>query len=272
MELKRGVKLLRGSPNTLIVDKYVVDPGQPAERAGEIVAAAGPRPVVLLTHFHADHLAAVPEGAVVYAPWGEELFVQSTRARLFFTHGVYTEGAIYKGRDLDVAGVVKPGDKIGPFEVVPLPGHTFGHVGYFVDGVLYAGDALFGEKVLEKYGVPYLMDVDMFLSSLDKIEALEPEVLVFGHGPVAGSRKRIRELVDANRSSVERAVRLVESALPADLTTLAIKVLKESGGERGWENVLLTMTTVRAVLSKLSREGRVYLDEAGSWTKNYNDR
>jgi len=32
--------------------------------------------------------------------------------------------------------------------------------------------------------------------------------------------------------------------------------------------VLLTMTTVRAILSKLSSEGRVYLDEEGTWRSN----
>ncbi|WP_333638731.1 MBL fold metallo-hydrolase [Pyrobaculum aerophilum] len=265
MEIKNGVRLLRGSPNTLIVGNYVVDPGQPEDRAGEILSIAGRSPVVLLTHFHADHLTATPNGAEVYAPWGEELFVASVRARLFFTHGVYVEGAVYKGSDIQLSGVVKPGEKIGPFEVVALPGHTFGHVGYYTEGVLYAGDALFGEKVLEKYGVPYLMDVDMFLSSLDKIIELDPETLVIGHGPVAGSKRRIKELVEANKAAVERAVKAVEAAMPGDITSITIKVLKETGGERGWENVLLTMTTVRAVLSKLSREGLIYMDENGYW-------
>lgn len=265
MEIKSGIRLLRGSPNTLIAGRYVVDPGQPEERAGEIASLAGRNPVVLLTHFHADHLTAIPSGAEVYAPWGEELFVASVRARLFFTHGVYMEGAVYKGSDVQIAGVVKPGDKIGPFEVVSLPGHTFGHVGYYADGVLYAGDALFGDRVIERYGVPYLMDVDLFLSSLDRIIELSPEVLVIGHGPVAGSKKRILELVEANKAAVERALRLVEAAVPGDITSITIKVLKEAGGERGWENILLTMTTVRAVLSKLSREGLIYMDENGLW-------
>lgn len=44
-----------------------------------------------------------------------------------------------------------------------------------------------------------------------------------------------------------------------------MRVLKETGGERGWENVLLTMTTVRAVFSKLSREDMVHIDEDGKW-------
>jgi len=268
MELRRGLKLLRGSPNTLIAGRYVVDPGQPAERAGDILAEVGKAPVVLLTHFHADHLMAVPEGAEVYAPWGEELFVSSVKARLFFTHGVYVDNAVYKGGDLKVAGVVKPGEHIGPFEVVPLPGHTFGQVGFYVEGVLYAGDALFGEKVLEKYGVPYLMDVDAFLESLERIRSLDPEILVIGHGPVAGSRRRVAELIEVNRASVERAVRLVESALPGDVTAIAVRLVKEVAAERGWENVLLTMTTVRAVLSKLAKEGRVYIDENGLWKRN----
>ena len=268
MELRKGIKLLRGSPNTLIAGRYVVDPGQPAERAAEIVAEVGNTPVVLLTHFHADHLTATPEGAEVYAPWGEELFVSSVKARLFFTHGVYTENAVYKGNDLKVAGLVEPGDRVGPFEVVPLPGHTFGHVGLYAEGVLYAGDALFGEKVLEKYGVPYLMDVDAFLASLERIKSLEPEMLVMGHGPVAASRRRIVEMIETNRAAVERAVKLVVDALPGDLTAVSVRVIKASAAEHGWENVLLTMTTVRAVLSKLSREGRVYIDENGMWRIN----
>ena len=112
------------------------------------------------------------------------------------------------------------------------------------------------------------MDVDAFLASLDKIMALEPEVLVMGHGPVVGSRKRAAELIEANRRYVERAVEAVAKLLPGDLTKLAVGLLKEVGGERGWENVLLTMTTVRAILSKLSSEGRVYLDEEGTWRSN----
>mgnify|MGYP000122313951 CR=1 FL=1 len=268
MELRKGLKLLRGSPNTLIAGKYVVDPGQPAERATEIIAEVGNTPVVLLTHFHADHLTATPDDAEVYAPWGEELLVSSVKARLFFTHGVYMENAVYKGNDLRVVGVIKPGDRAGPFEAVPLPGHTFGQIGFYAEGVLHAGDALFGEKVLKKYGVPYLMDVDAFLESLERIRSLEPEMLVMGHGPVAGSRKRIAEMIDANRAAVERAVKLVEVMLPGDLTAVAVKVIKATAAEHGWENVLLTMTTVRAVLSKLSREGRVYIDENGMWRTN----
>jgi glyoxylase-like metal-dependent hydrolase (beta-lactamase superfamily II) len=194
-----------------------------------------------LTHFHADHLTATPEGAEVYAPWGEELFVSSVKARLFFTHGVYMENAVYKGNDLKVAGLVKPGDR---------------------------GDALFGEKVLEKYGVPYLMDVDAFLASLERIKSLEPEILVMGHGPVAASRRRIVEMIETNRAAVERAVKLVVNALPGDLTAVSVRVIKASAAEHRWENVLLTMTTVRAVLSKLSREGRVYIDENGVWRIN----
>ncbi|MFB6490120.1 MAG: MBL fold metallo-hydrolase [Thermoproteus sp. AZ2] len=261
-----GARLLKGSPNTLIVGEYVIDPGNPYERAREILEALGGRPPkVLLTHFHADHLTAVPEGAEVYAPWGEEVFVANTRMRLFFTHGVYVPSALYVGRDLPVAGVVKPGDKIGDIEAVDLRGHTPGHLGYLINGVLYAGDAIFGEMVLKRYGAPYMMDVDSFYASLDRIAQLEPEALVPGHGPIVGSKKRLRELVDANKAAVERAVKLVESLLPGDVTSIAVRLLKGLGAERGWENVLLTSTIVRAILTKLAAEGRAAPDEQGVW-------
>ncbi|MEZ0248415.1 MAG: MBL fold metallo-hydrolase [Thermoproteus sp.] len=265
MELRKGIVLIKGSPNTLVVGRYVVDPGTPADRAAEILKAAAGRPTVLLTHYHADHLTAVPEGAEVYAPWGEEMLVASTRARLFFTHGFYVPDAIYVGRDLAVSGVVKPGDKIEGIEAVDLRGHTMGHLGYLVDGVLYAGDAIFGEMVLKRYGVPYLNDVDLFLSSLDRIASLEPEVLVMGHGPVAGSKKRVKELVEANRAVVERALRLVESLLPGEPTEMSVRLLKELDAERSWENVLLTSVIIRAFLTKLAAEGRAHPDEEGRW-------
>lgn len=267
MELRKGVLLIKGSPNTLIVEgKYVIDPGNPAERASEIARAlGGSQPIVLLTHYHADHLAATPDGALVYAPWGEELLVENTRARLFYTHGVFVPNAVYIGRDLKTAGVVRPGDRIGSIEAVDLRGHTLGHLGYYVDGVLYAGDAIFGDAVLKRYGAPYINDVDLFLSSLDKIASLEPEVLVMGHGPVAGSKKRIRELVEANKGAVERALSLLESLLPGDPTSLAVRILRELNAERSWENVLLTTTIVRALLSKLAAEGRAYPDDEGTW-------
>jgi len=35
-----------------------------------------------------------------------------------------------------------------------------------------------------------------------------------GHGPVAASRRRIVEMIEANRAAVERAVKLVVDALP----------------------------------------------------------
>lgn len=265
MELKKGVVLLKGSPNTLIVGNYVIDPGNPADRAAEILKAVGGIPKVLLTHYHADHLTAVPEGAEVYAPWGEEMLVANTRARLFFTHGFFVPDAIYVGRDIRVAGVVKPGDKLDSIEVVDLRGHTFGHVGYLTEGILYAGDAIFGDMVLKRYGVPYLNDVDLFLASLDKIASMEPETLVMGHGPVVGSKKRIKELVEANKASVEKAQRLVEALLPGEPTQISARLLKELGAERSWENVLLTSVIVRAFLTKLAAEGRAHPDDEGVW-------
>lgn len=62
------------------------------------------------------------------------------------------------------------------------------------------------------------MDIDLFVASLDKIREIDPETLVMWHGPLLGSRKRIGELLDINKSAAERAVRLVLSALPGDIT------------------------------------------------------
>lgn len=75
------------------------------------------------------------------------------------------------------------------------------------------------------------MDVDAFLASLERIRSLEPEMLVMGHGPVAASRRGIVEMIEANRATVERAVKLVVDALPGDLTAVSVRVIKASAAE-----------------------------------------
>jgi glyoxylase-like metal-dependent hydrolase (beta-lactamase superfamily II) len=67
-------------------------------------------------------------------------------------------------------------------EVVQTPGHTPSNVSLWVaaDRVLYCGDAL--THLIEPNVAT--ADVPQWLASLDRIEALDAELIVCGHGPV----------------------------------------------------------------------------------------
>lgn len=91
---------------------------------------------------------------------------------------------------------VRPGESFfDDLRVVWLNGHTPGHVGLVVeyDRVVAAGDAILGEKVLEKFGVPFAIDLRACLSSLETLKeyAEQGYTIVPGHGPIAREKSDI---------------------------------------------------------------------------------
>ena len=70
-------------------------------------------------------------------------------------------------------------------EILLTPGHTATNISAWVpsDGVLYTGDCLIAEYIPNlDAGTPD--DWRIWLESIDRLEALNPAVVVMGHGPV----------------------------------------------------------------------------------------
>jgi glyoxylase-like metal-dependent hydrolase (beta-lactamase superfamily II) len=215
---------------------YVIDPG-PAEQAHvEAVRRAaeecGGIAGVLLTHSHADHSAAVPLlGAPVL--WGEV--------------SAEDEAALPPGED----GRPLSTGRVGPFDVLPTPGHAADHVCFLFDGVCFCGDLILGEG--SSIVLPGGDALTAYLQSLRRLRELGLELLCPGHGPwITDPRAKIDEYL-VHR--IEREGRLVGA-------------LEE--GERSRERLLATVwddvpdvlrpaaaVAMEAHLDKLDTEGRL---------------
>jgi len=178
---------------------------------------------VLLTHFHRDQCAAAAAwreaGAHVVVPFAERRYVEEADLQRA-AYDVYDNYASFypcfgPARDLWPAAhardyEVLPWDPFR-FEVVPLPGHTFGSVGYLfeVDGqrVLACGDLLADSGHLPAYYWAQWRYMDFqghvnLLESLDRVIGLNVDLILPGHGePFApdrtaleGLRGRLREI------------------------------------------------------------------------------
>ena len=106
-------------------------------------------------------------------------------------------------------------------DVLPTPGHTATNISLFVpsEGVLYSGDCLTNIYAPNMDAGEGLPDWQLWLESLDRIEALTPEAIVCGHGPVVQAEDvtsvfaRVR---DAIRQRVAAALEIA-TAEPEDI-------------------------------------------------------
>ena len=189
----------RNGINAYVIGDVIVDAGL-ASSAKKLVKAVEGRPIRALaaTHAHVDHLGGarrlvdalelplwVSAGDAGDARSGEPT-VPKSRVRPLMTFIGGFDG-------VDVARELREGDEVAAgFVVVEAPGHSPGHIGFWraSDRVLLTGDVLTNMNLLTTavglHLPPDLVTTDPARNraSAQRIAALEPEVVGFGHGPV----------------------------------------------------------------------------------------
>jgi len=171
---------------------------------------------LLLTHFHRDQCSGAAQwqaaGAQTIIPFAERRFFEESdllRAS-YDTFDNYTAYYPTSGPLQDVRGAIHAKDyqrlEWGgiTFTVIPLPGHTFGSVGYLfeVDGqrVLACGDLLSAPGQIRDYFTVQWRYMDFqghinWLESLRVVAELAPDLILPGHGqPFAFTPDAIADL------------------------------------------------------------------------------
>ncbi len=273
-----GTYVLPGSPATLIYasggEGWLVDPGQPRSRAREVVGALSSLGVraalAAISHSHSDHVAAVPDlaaaaGVPVLCPEEEYSPAISPGLRRAMSFGARApEGLVYHVEAVPARpdGTFRHGDRLGPLETVPLRGHTFGMAGFVTpDGILYAADSFFGDRLLARAVIPYHLD---FRGALDTVRWLldgvrDYEKLVPSHGPVVDGAAAER-MLEVNLRILEGLPGKIESALragPASAGEVTARILLEGGAELTPSSVILGSVTVRSALGYMAEDGTV---------------
>jgi glyoxylase-like metal-dependent hydrolase (beta-lactamase superfamily II) len=209
---------------------WVIDPGPLIPAHLDAVAAEAERRGgaggVALTHDHGDHVDGL----------------EALRERL---GGPPVAAA--RGAEVTLAD----GHRLGPLEVVSVPGHAPDHLVFLAGPVCFSGDAVLGEGSV--FIAPDPGALAGYLGALRRLLGLPLELICPGHGPPVLDPQAKLEGYIAHR--LEREQSLV-AALEAGLRST------EELLDAAWSDVPPTLRPVAAVtlaahLGKLEEEGRL---------------
>lgn len=182
---------LLGSERVTIVDPGPA--GQPQMDLLERGVAGRPVAGILLTHAHIDHSGAARRAAETFS--APILGSADTLNRLEL-----------KGRPVADEALLRPGDLEGSLVALHTAGHSADHVSYFFERrmAVFTGDLVLGtgsSAILYPDGC-----VSEYLTSLERLAALAPEILLPGHGPpIEDAAERLREYSE-HRLNRERQI------------------------------------------------------------------
>ncbi|MGV6989576.1 MBL fold metallo-hydrolase [Testudinibacter sp. P80/BLE/0925] len=168
----------------------IIDPGGEADKLIRFIEENALRlQKILLTHGHLDHVGAAAKlkqhfQVEIVGPHFDDTFLFDSLPEQSRRFGLFEVDVFYPDHWLNQAGqIVTVGDL--QFEVLHLPGHTPGHIGFIEHqkNIGFTGDVLFNNSI-GRTDFPRGDHQQLLTSIQEKLFPLNDEmIIVAGHGP-----------------------------------------------------------------------------------------
>jgi hydroxyacylglutathione hydrolase len=176
-------------------DGLVIDPGGNFKEISRAIDDTGMDiKLIILTHGHSDHIAALYE---IQEKTGAEVAIHTLDADFLEGYGSFSSqfGISYKTpRPPD--RLLREGDTVGieglELEVIHTPGHTPGSISLYTPGKLFTGDTLF-RRGIGTTMMPGSSRSQLINSILAKLVQLPDETIIYpghGHETTIGAERR----------------------------------------------------------------------------------
>ena len=172
---------------------------------------------IVLTHAHRSHLGGLAtlkqmSGATVYSHAWEADIIAGERAAqqvswrpqdplVTYHFQIANNLNLSKHRPCPVDQSVEDGDTIGPLVVIHAPGHTPGHLAFWLakPRILFCGDAVVTSPKFMAGWPGFVINKRQHAASLQKLADYDAAILAFGHGEpiLEGGAARLRGIIAA---------------------------------------------------------------------------
>ncbi|OPJ55937.1 MBL fold metallo-hydrolase [Alkalithermobacter paradoxus] len=281
---------LKGGTNTGVYifednSALVIDPGLSNSRANRLIKMFEKQGIkvkyIINTHEHSDHygaskvildhfkdcksLSSYDAKLVIDNPYIFNMYTYGGKSNRFFDDNFKNRGEILRvDETLDEGKIILNNEE---FEIVNLKGHSLGHIGVMTkDKVLYLGDSLLNENILEKFNFPFIIDVESELNTLENIKNMDFDFGVIGHGNPLLTKKEVFDLADYNIETINKYIEQIKGVLDNKCTQeeLLAYIIEKNNLILNYKEYYFSKSTLASMVSYLIEKDMVeYKIECG---------
>lgn len=211
----------------------IIDPGLPGLRPRKIIKELKEDSIkisyIINTHEHDDHYGACKE----YKLENKNIKILSSKyAKLYIENPELFSKYIIGGKsnkfldeffkrsnqsNLYIDEELTLGKAIinkEVFEIIEFKGHTPGSIGVMTkDKVLFVGDLLVSEEMLNKYDFLFVFDIKDYIESLNKLKTINFEYMVLGHGKNIINKDDSYKLIEKHEKAINNYINQIKDDL-----------------------------------------------------------
>ncbi len=220
---------------------------------------------IINTHWHNDHTGGnkflqEKTGCTILAPAEEiEYFKDTERAvaSVYGGYGIMEElKKHFTATRCDPIPVTEENLPKG-LEVIPLPGHTHGHISIMTDdGVWFLGDSIISSKTLDKLYLSYIYNIGLALESMDIIASRKAAVYIPTHArPV----EDVTALLENNRKKIMENIALIKNICRISHTNEQItqRVLNHYWVQGDFLSLIIYKSTIKAYITYMYETNQI---------------
>ncbi len=217
------------------------------------------------THANADHIGGnaylqKQTHCAIYAPPINAMLTKYPFVATSFLYGGYPPKDVHNSFLLAPASHaedVTPTTLPQGLRAISLPGHFFDMVGYqSSDDVLFLADCLFSKDILDRYQIPFICDVEQYLTTLERVQTMQAAFYVPAHGEVTSNIAPLAQYnIDKVYAIAEKICTLC--TMPLSFEDIMQKLFTDYQLAMDFNQYVLVGVTVRSLLSWLKAHKKI---------------